>query len=152
MQCVHSLDSIMRQVIRRGFPELSRMRIGVVIGEYDDWMYYEPVGEGRRSFLIGVDTSLLDAPKRAIAGCFAHELAHILRESRMGRRRLGRAWELYFSSPRFRRRDERATDREAVARGYGRELLALMVFGRRRRYRWDREDGLTFPEVHKMLS
>src|SRR5689334_22445657 len=98
MHTASSIESILRQVIRRGFPELRRMRITLAVGEYDDWMYYEPAGEGRRNYVIGVDRALFDAPRRAIAGCFAHELAHIVREIRMGRWRLDRAWDLYFSS------------------------------------------------------
>jgi hypothetical protein len=149
MQASVSLDAILRRVIRRGFPELARKRIVMTLGEYDDWMFYEPAGQGRGSFVIGVDTSLLGAPRRAIAGAFAHELAHILRDSRIGRWQLDRAWSLYHGSRAFRIRDERETDGEAIARGYGRELLELMLFARARGYRWDREDGLTLPEVHK---
>jgi hypothetical protein len=150
MQSPLSIDAILRQVIRRGFPELARMHIAMTIGEFEDWMFYEPTGPGGRSFVIGVDTSLLDVSRRVIAGGFAHELAHILRDSRIGRYRLERAWPLYFTSQAFRIRDERETDREAIARGYGPELLALMLFGRARGYLWSREDGLTVPEVHRM--
>ena len=144
------IDFILRKVIRRGFPELVRKKFVLSVGDYDDWMFYEPAGEGRGSYVIGVDKSLVGAPRRVIAGCFAHELAHIVRDSRMGRCRLNRAWSLYFSSAAFRIRDERETDREAIVRGYGPELRALMLFGRARGYRWDREDGLTLPEVHRM--
>ena len=113
-------------------------------------MYYEP-GQGRGSFVLSVDRSLLGAPWRVIAGGFAHELAHILRDSRIGRWQLDRAWSLYFTSRTFRIRDERETDREAIARGYGRDLLELMLFGRARGCLWRREDGLTLPEVHRMV-
>jgi hypothetical protein len=151
MQSSVQLDAILRRVIRRGYPELAGKRFTLTVAGYDDWMFYEPASDGREAFVIGVDKSMLEASRRAIAGAFAHELAHILRDSRLPRRRLERAWSLYFSSRAFRIRDERETDAEAIARGYGPELLELMLFARARGYRWDREDGLTLAEVHRMV-
>src|ERR1700704_5221309 len=78
MQPLHCINSILRQVIRRGFPELARKTIAISIGEYADWMFYKPTGNGRRSFVIGVSVSLLGAPRRVVAGGLAHELAHIV--------------------------------------------------------------------------
>jgi hypothetical protein len=150
MQPSLRINSILRQVIRHGFPDLARKTIVLSIGEYADWMFYEPAGQSRGSFIIGVDVSLLGASRRVIAGGLAHELAHIVRDSRMRRWQRDRAYSLYFTSPAFRTRDERETDREAIARGYGRELLELMLFGRARGGLWGREDGLTLPEVHRM--
>lgn len=150
MQASLRIHSILRQVIRRGFPELARMTIVLSIGEHADWMSYEAVGEGCRSFIIGVDVSLVSASRRVIAGGLAHELAHIVRDSRMRRWQRDRAYSLYLTSQAFRTRDERETDREAIARGYRPELLELMLFGRARGYLWGQEDGLTLPEVHRM--
>ena len=52
----------------------------------------------------------------------------------------------------YRIRDERETDREAIARGYGPQILALMFHGQARGYSWSREEGMTVAEVHRTAA
>jgi hypothetical protein len=112
-------------------------------------MYYESTGAG--CFRICVDTSLLGAPHRVLAGCFAHELSHILRDSRMRPAQRLVAFVRYNSSALYRTRDERQTDLEVIRRGCGGQLLAFMLYAQARGYEWQRNEGLTIPEVRSRL-
>jgi hypothetical protein len=143
-------DRILRILIRRSFPELRRSRIRLQTGDYDCWMYYEPAG--RREFILGVDRSLESAPRRVLEGGFAHELAHIARDIRYSPSQLERAAARYAASAAWRARDERNTDLEAIRRGCGLQLLALMRWGRVRGYTSVREQGLLLSEVHRLLA
>jgi hypothetical protein len=143
-------DCILRILIRRHFPELRRVRIALQAGDYDCWMYYEPAG--RRSFILGVDRSLEGAPRRVLEGGFAHELAHITRDIRYSPFQLDRAFGRYQRSLAWSIRDERNTDLEAIRRGCGPQLLALMRYGRARGYPSCREQGLLIGEVRRRLK
>ena len=44
-------------------------------------------------------------------------------------------------------RNERATEQQAIALGYGRHLLALIRFSRRLGYTFAREHGLLYAEI-----
>jgi hypothetical protein len=48
-------------------------------------------------------------------------------------------------------REERNTDLEAIRRGCGPQLLALMLYARARGYTFCREHGLLLPEVRSLL-
>jgi hypothetical protein len=78
-----------------------------------------------------------------LAGGFAHELSHVLRDSRLRRAKRVEAFGRYSSSDVYRRLDERQTDLEVIRRGYGRQLLAFILYVRAFGYEWLREDGLT---------
>src|SRR5690348_11868219 len=123
---------ILRTVIRRGFPELRIIKIALQFGVYDCWMFYEPLG--RRRFLLGVDESLAGAPRRVLEGGFAHELAHIVRDTAYSPVQLELAFERYRTSLAWRIREERHADLEAIRRGFGPQLLALMAYARRHGY------------------
>ncbi len=125
------------------------MKLTLHFGEYDCWMFYEP--DGLRSFVLGVDLSLLEAPRRALEGGFAHELVHIVRDRHHSAWQLERAFARYRESKAWRTREERATDADVVRRGHGRELLALMLYARARGYTSDREHGLLLHEVRRRL-
>jgi hypothetical protein len=140
--------AILRIVIRRGFPELAGETFHVRLGDYDDWMWYDLSGD---AFVIGIDNSLGGAPRRVLEGGFAHELAHIVRDLRMGPFQREIAYERYRLSRAYRIRDEQSTDRELMRRGYGRQLLALILWGRRRGYTSGREHGLLFADVYRLI-
>jgi len=142
-------DRILRILMRRRFPELRSIRIALQFGDYDCWMYYQPAG--RRSFILGVDRSLESAPRRVLEGGFAHELAHIARDTRYSPCQLERAFARYRTSETWSIREERNTDLEAIRRGCGPQLLALMQYARARGYTCCREHGLLPAEVHRRL-
>jgi hypothetical protein len=106
--------------------------------------------EGADCF-IGVDESLRGAPCPVLEGGLAHELAHIVRDRARGpwQRRL--ALERYASLPAYRIRDERATDLLAIERGFGPQLLALLLYGRRLGYTSTPEHGLMLAEIARLV-
>jgi hypothetical protein len=140
-------DPILRIVIRRGFPELAGRHFLIRFGDYDDWMWYDLSG---CAFVIGVDNSLAGAPRRVLEGGFAHELAHIVRDLRWRPFQRSLAYQRYEARRAYRIRDEQDTDREAIRRGYGRQLLALMLWGRAHGYTSGREHGLLLADVYRL--
>ena len=140
-------EAILRILIRRGFPELAGRRFLIRFGDFDDWMSYYPSGD---SFIIGVDNSLGAAPRPVLEGGFAHELAHIVRDLRFRPFQRARAFEKYRDRLAWRIRDERGTDLEAIRRGYGRQLLALMLWARTRGYTSGREHGLLLADLYRL--
>jgi hypothetical protein len=139
--------AILRILIRRGFPELAGRDFRIQFGDYGDWMWYD-LAAG--AFVIGVDNSLRATPRRVLEGGFAHELAHIVRDLRLGPFQRSLAYGRYDRLRAYRIRDERGTDLEAIRRGYGRQLLALMLWGRTRGYTSGPEHGLILAEVLRL--
>jgi hypothetical protein len=140
-------DVILRILIRRGFPELAGRDFRICFGNYDSWMWYDLSG---RTFLIGVDNSLRAAPRRVLEGGFAHELAHVIRDRRLGPFQRGLAYKRYCSLRPYRIRDERGTDLEVIRRGYGMQLLALMLWARTRGYTSGPEHGLLLADIVRL--
>jgi hypothetical protein len=98
-------------------------------------------------FGIAVSPLLREAPRKALAGGIAHELAHVVRDHRLGPLQRDWAFDRFASSRAYRFREERATDRRAAERGYGPHLLALVAFARRVGIRFERENGLLTNEI-----
>jgi hypothetical protein len=140
-------DAILRILIRRGFPELAGRHFLIRFGDSDDWMSYHRSGD---AFIIGVDNSLRAAPRRVLEGGFAHELAHIVRDLRFRPYQRALACGKYLAHRAYRIRDEQDTDREAIRRGYGRHLLALMLWARTRGYTSAREHGLLLADLYRL--
>jgi hypothetical protein len=140
------LERILRQLICRSFPELRRLRIGIGFDDLEPGTcleYYTLHGR----FGIAVSPLLREAPREALVGGIAHELAHIVRDHRLGPLQRDWAFERFASSRTYRFREERAADRRAVARGYGPHLIALARFARRIGIRFERENGLLTNEI-----
>jgi hypothetical protein len=141
-------DAVLRILIRRGFPELAGRNFRIRFGDYDDWMWYDLSGD---TLVIGVDNSLAGAPRRVLEGGFAHELAHIVRDLHWRPFQRGLAYDRYRTHRAYRIRDEQATDLEAIRRGYGRQLLALMLWARARGYTSGREHGMLLADVYRSV-
>ncbi len=140
------LERILRQLLCRSFPELRRLRIGIGFDELEPGNcleYYTLAGR----FGIAVSPLLKEAPLKALVGGIAHELAHIVRDHRLGPLQRDWAFERFALSRTYRFREERATDRRAVERGYGPHLMALAAFARRIGIRFERENGLLTNEI-----
>ena len=145
-----SLDDILRRVVAKGFPELKRLRIAIEFGELDpDTCFFYDQEAGR--YRITVNDILRGAPTRALEGGIAHELAHIVHDSRLGRRQRELALARYARSAAYRMRDERSTDMRQIERGYGPELLAFLSFARTLRIRFTRAHGLVLSEISARL-
>ena len=108
------LERILRQLVCRSFPELRRLRIGIGFDDLEpgNCLEYYTL-DGR--FGIAVSPLLKEAPRKALVGGIAHELAHIVRDHRLGPLQRDWAFERFASSRTYRFREERATDRRAVA-------------------------------------
>ena len=147
------LELLLHQVVLRSFPELRRLRIGIAVEELaagDCLEYYTLRGR----FRIGMSPLLSGAPRAALEGGIAHELAHILQDHRLGPAQLESAFARSALSRTYRIREERAADRCAVERGYGPHLISLIRFARRLGIRFYRENGLVAAEIinlHKRL-
>jgi hypothetical protein len=146
----HSLDAILRRIVATAFPELKRLRIAVEFGALDpDTCFFYGVEAGR--YRITVADSFRSAPSRVLQGGIAHELAHILRDSRLAPRQRELAFERYARSAAYRRRDERATDLRQLERGYGPQLLSFVSYARTLGFRFTQDHGLLPGEVASLL-
>jgi hypothetical protein len=143
-----NLNRILRQMVRRSFPKLRRRSIAIGWGDEDELFYYTNDAEG---YLIVVNDSLKGAGRRALEGGIAHELCHIDADLRLGLYPRQLAWDRYSESRWYRMRNERATERQAIALGYGRHLTELIRFARRLGYTFEREHGLFYSEILREL-
>jgi hypothetical protein len=138
------LDRILRHMVRKSFPRLRRRAITIGWGAKDELFYYT---SDTGQYLIAVNRSLQAAPRRVLEGGIAHELCHIDADLRLGVYPRQLAWNRYAESRWYRMRNERATEREAVALGYGPQLRELIRFARRLGYTFAREHGLLYAEI-----
>ena len=141
------LETVLRRVIRSGFPELSRRRIAIRFADCDSLMRYDVDGDG---FAIFVDDWFSGAPRHVLEGGIAHELAHIVRDSGLKPFARELAFQKYQHSAAYRIRDERQTDLTAIARGYGRHLVEFMRYAQALGHRFAREHGLSLAEVKRI--
>lgn len=128
---MHALNRIKARAIK-GFLELNLTNIEVSwypvrggIFEYGDF-------QKKEGFYVHVHTRLKCARSEVLIAGTAHELAHIAREILIGKNHATRTQNLYQSSRIYRRKTEIETDLEVIKRGFGRELLYLEEYRRRR--------------------
>lgn len=151
MEQMARLDRILRRLVATAYPELKRLRIAIAFaGLPDDTLLRYDCAAGR--FSVSVGDFLRDAPVHVLEGGIAHELAHVVRDSRLAPRLLARAYDRYDRSRSYRVRDERATDRLAVDRGLGPQLLAFLAHARSRGYRFTPEHGLHTSEIAALCA
>jgi len=131
-------------MVRRSFPRLRRRAIAVGWGAEDELFYYTA---DRDEYRIAVNRSLQVASRRALEGGIAHELCHIDADLRLGVYPRQLAWNRYLESRWYRMRNERATERQAIALGYGPHLTELIRFAHRLGYKFEREHGLFYAEI-----
>ena len=145
-----SLDAILRRMVALSFPELKRLRIAIQFGELDpDACFFYCLDAGR--YRITVSNGLGRAPRRVLEGGIAHELSHILRDSRLGPWQRDLAFGRYVRSSAYRMRDERGTDLRQIGRGYGPQLLAFLAYAKALGFRFTREHGLLRSEISRCL-
>jgi hypothetical protein len=151
MEQMVRLDRILRRLVATAYPELKRLRIAIAFAPLaDDTLLRYDCADGR--FSISVGDLLREAPIRVLEGGIAHELAHLVRDSALAPRLLARAYGRYDRSRFYRARDERATDRLAIERGLGPQLLAFLVYARSRGYRFTPEHGLHTREIAALCA
>jgi hypothetical protein len=138
------LNRILHQMVRRSFPRLRRRAIAIGWGAKDELFYYTA---DKEQYLVAVSPSLRGAPRRVLEGGIAHELCHIDADLKLGAYPRQLAWNRYSESRWYRMRNERATEHQAIALGYGRHLMELIRFARRLGYTFEREHGLFYAEI-----
>lgn len=138
------LNRILRHMVRRSFPRLRRRAIAIGWGAEDELFYYTADAE---QYLIAVNPSFEGAPQRVLEGGIAHELCHIDADLKLGIYPRELAWNRYSESRWYRMRNERMTERQAIALGYGRHLMELIRYARRLGYTFAREHGLFYAEI-----
>jgi hypothetical protein len=143
------LETLLRQIVSRSYPELRRLRIGIAFEDLEPADCLQCYTRDGR-FRIAVSPLLRDAPRKALEGGLAHELAHVLRDCRLGPFSARLSSERLAASRSYRLREERATDRAAIERGYGPHLIALVRFARRLDIRFYRENGLLPEEIARL--
>ncbi len=142
-------EIIKEKLIRRSFPELYGLPINIYFKNIpDEFMGY---GVYKGEFFINITRTILSAKKKVFVGCLSHELAHILIDLSMDdfERKIDEF--LYKNSRLYRRFDERRTDRLAIERGFGKELLAFSEWALKYRDD-DSQEGLTIPEIKKFMK
>jgi hypothetical protein len=142
------LHHILRHLVRRSFPKLLNRPVTISWGTPDALLYYA-VEADRHS--IDVHERLRGAPRLALEGGIVHELCHIEADINMGAYQRQLAWNRYAESRWARMREERATERRLIDLGYGTHLLALIRFAHRLGYRFSRENGLLYAEIHRAI-
>ena len=138
------LNRILRHMVRRSFPRLRRRAIAIGWGAEDELFYYTAEAE---QYLIAVNRSFEGAPTRVLEGGIGHELCHIDADLKLGIYPRELAWNRYSASRWYRMRNERATERQAIALGYGPQLRELILYARRLGYTFAREHGLFYAEI-----
>ncbi len=146
-----NLEVIVEEV-RKGFPELENVEIGVQYVRGLD-AYFETTRNSRYDYSIDVHRSLKKAKKRVVVGGIAHEFGHILEEVGMGAGMCSFDEFLYNSNfLGYQTYDERKTDIVVVQRGFGKQLLSFVKWANKRREKYTEEDGLTAKELKEILS
>ena len=98
-------------------------------------------------YLVTVSNCFRTAPRRVLEGGIAHELSHILRDSRLGPWQRELAFGRYARSSAYRMRDERNTELRQLARGYGPQLLAFLSYAKTLGFHFTRQHGLLRSEI-----
>jgi hypothetical protein len=147
--CDERLHRILRRLIMRSFPRLTRLRIPISWGAEVELLYCAPAESG---YEIRVNDCLRSATPRVLEGGMAHELCHIDADLGMGRYQRQLAWDRYSRLRFFRTREERAVEQRVIELGYGPQLLAFVQFAHRLGYVFSREHGLLYPEIRRAVN
>jgi hypothetical protein len=141
---------LLSRVVAIGFPELRRLRIPIAFKDLPEEECFACEYDGGL-YSVSISRALRNAPRRVLEGGIAHELSHILHDSRLGPWQRDLAYERYRRSAAYRYRDERATEVRQIERGYGPQLVELLRYARRLGQRFTREDGLMPGEIVRRM-
>ena len=140
------ITAMLRRLIAKSFPELKPLNLTIAFRRLDDDECLRYDCESGR-YAISINDFLRAAPRRALEGGIAHELCHLLHDSRLGPLQRRFAYDYYAHSAAYRIRDERATEIRQIERGYGPHLLAFLRYARISGYTFSREHGLPLREL-----
>ena len=103
--------------------------------------------------LLGFSTACKKLNKKVITGLIAHELAHF---ALFQEKRWIDFWKLFFSSDKEKGiQEERKTDKLAIRKGYGNEMIATKIEAKRllkgTKYEKILDNYLTVNEVKKYM-
>ena len=85
-------------------------------------------------------------------GGFAHELGHISKELMLKKEQTLMDKMIYRRSKTYKTLDERNTDLQTILRGYGPQLLSLLIYNEEKGFPHYKENGLSIREVSLLLS
>lgn len=148
---LNNLREILDDVIKRAFPELLSEDIKIEYKKLKDAMLEYGMLSSEGAY-IEVDKSLKEAPVNVIQGGMAHELAHILIDLKIGKRKSLNDKLAYRISKRYKTLDERNTDLEVILRGFGSELCEFLIYCEKEGYDHYKEDGLSLRELKILLK
>jgi len=146
---MQNLTEIKNHIVKNAFPELVNLEIPIRFEKVKNG-----ISEFKRSgnrYSIIVSEIMKKAPVDILEASIAHELAHILKEIKIG---LINSWLdgiLYYISKSYRIFDERDTDFTVVVRGYGKHLLTLYEYRKTLQLKDYDDNGLLQNEIEKLL-
>ena len=112
------VGELLKEIIERGFPELSHVRITVVYQTMRrDYSETQELSSGKR-YKIALSTVLKRKSTNSKTGVLAHELQHV--HDYLTRSPSAKKWddELYKKSRLYSRQQEELTDLKAYLRGF----------------------------------
>ena len=144
------LKPTLDRIIRKSFQELTGEEITIAYAESNKYSLchgYLP----KSGWYINVNQRLNEAPREAVEGGVAHELAHIVTEKEYGRT-MSRLEKLGNISRRHKTANERNIDLSVILRGYGPQLLSYFEYMEKQGHRHRKQDGLSVRELEILMS
>ncbi|HLD12228.1 MAG TPA: hypothetical protein VJB87_01405 [Candidatus Nanoarchaeia archaeon] len=124
---LEELVTLCDEVITQGFPELTTTTIYLDLKDDDDGsIQVEAYEDG--DYLITFRRLFKQAPPTVLHGGLAHEMSHIVRDTRRRKKRPSSEQlflQRYDHDLAYTKRYERRIDREALRRGFGKEIYAI---------------------------
>ena len=144
------IDAIFQKLRGTGFSSLARLDIRLSIVDSEDDLgavVYGPKGDNFVILLNRADAAAMS--EEAVIGCLAHELAHIEKDTEGG---TGLSESARNFVPSLTTQDEREVDCIVIAKGYGRQLLALQTYHDENYQPYTDSDGLTRDEIIALVN
>ena len=141
---------IAKTVIANNFPELASKRIKYVFVAGKEHGYYMAVQWLIIGYRIYIEKRILKFSPEAFTGCLAHELAHLVLDSRESL--WGRLWAIATGKSSDETAEERNADLLAIDRGFGKALLQFHQEHDKKYVAYNASEGMTKREIKKMLK
>ena len=139
------------ELVRQSFPKIQGIRFAISLAASETGIAEMHLDRANKVAFVWIDpVDLKQMSRDELVGCLAHELCHVERDCRRGWITPIFDW-LYWSFPAVLSWEERSVDREAVRKGYGPELLAILDYHDRNYLKYDRTDGLTAEEIQREM-
>jgi beta-lactamase regulating signal transducer with metallopeptidase domain len=149
---MQDVEELIGELVRQSFPKIQGIRFAISLEASETGIAEMHLDRANKVASVSIDPMDLSQMNRdELVGCLAHELCHVERDWRRGWWTSVFDW-LYWRFPAVLSWEERSVDREAVRRGYGPELLAILAYHDRNYVKYDRADGLTAEEIEREMA